>query len=190
MKRPSQRVAVSNTGPLISALQCDCMHIILQFYDQIHIPADEVHEYRKHGAGQEIQALIETKFIVVHGDFVPEEEKDAKVIALEIADHNRTRDKNPEHHLPEAFAIVLTLRSSLQAVELLIDELAAREAAHRRMVPVIGFPGILVLACWQGIIEPDEVLAALDKCQRQGTHYSTRLINEIHGNLKVSRKRP
>lgn len=190
MKRPSPRAAVSNTGPLISALQCDCMHILLQLYDQIHIPINEIPEYRKNGADQEIQALIETEVIVVHGDFVPEENEAAKAIALEIANHQRTRDKNPEHHLPEAFAIVLTLRRSLQAVELLIDELAARDAAHRRKVPVIGFPGILVRACWQGIIEPDDVPVRLAECQRQGTHYSTRLINEIYGNLKAGRKWP
>jgi hypothetical protein len=66
MMHPSPRVAVSKTGPLISALQSDCMHILLQFYDQIHIPADEVSEYQKHGAGHEISDLLETGFLVVH----------------------------------------------------------------------------------------------------------------------------
>jgi hypothetical protein len=42
------------------------MHILLQFYDQIHIPADEVSEYQKHGAGHEISDLLETGFLVVH----------------------------------------------------------------------------------------------------------------------------
>jgi hypothetical protein len=42
MTHTRPRVAVSNTGPLISALQSDCMHILLQFYDQIHIPEEEV----------------------------------------------------------------------------------------------------------------------------------------------------
>ncbi len=190
MKHTSPRVAASNTGPLISALQSDCMHILLQLYDQIHIPVNEIHEYRKHGAAQEIQSLIEAEFIVVHRNFVPEENEAAKSIALEIANHHRTRDKNPENHLPEAFAMVLTQRSSILAVELLIDELAARDVAHQRKVPVIGFPGILVRACWQRIIEPDDVLAALAECQRQGTHYSTKLINDIYSNLKASRKRP
>jgi hypothetical protein len=58
MTHMSPRVAVSNTRPLISALQCNCMHILLQFYDQIHIPADEIPEYRKHGAYPEIKKLI------------------------------------------------------------------------------------------------------------------------------------
>jgi hypothetical protein len=58
MTHMSPRVAVSNTGPLISALQSDCMHILFQFYDQIHIPADEIPEYRKHGADPEIKKLL------------------------------------------------------------------------------------------------------------------------------------
>lgn len=82
------------------------------------------------------------------------------------------------------------LRSNFQAVELLIDELAARDVARQRKVPFIGFPGILIRACWQKIIDPEEVLAALVECQRQGTHYSNKLIIEIYDSLKVSRKRP
>lgn len=186
MNKASPRIVVSNTGPMISALQSDCIHILLQLYDQIHIPVDEIQEYRKHSADQEIGTLIETGFIVVHQDFLPEENEAAMVIASEIADHHLTRDKNPEHHLPEAFAIVLMLRKNSKAVELLIDELAARDAANRRKISIIGFPGILVRACWQRIIEPDDVLVALTECQRQGTHYSTKLINEIYKSLKDS----
>ncbi|MHB8117763.1 MAG: hypothetical protein ACYDHX_03405 [Methanothrix sp.] len=184
MTHTSPRVAVSNTGPLISALQSDCMHILLQFYDQIHIPADEILEYRKHGAGQEISELLETGFLLVHQDFTPQETDAAKAIAAEIASHRKTRDKNPQHHLPESFAIVLMQRNSPGAIELLIDELAARDVARLRKVPLIGFPGILIRACRQRIIEPEDVLSALEECQRQGTHYSPKLINEIYSNLK------
>jgi predicted nucleic acid-binding protein len=186
MTHMSPRVAVSNTGPLISALQSDCMHILFQFYDQIHIPADEIPEYRKHGADPEIKKLLETGFLVVRQDFVPEETDAAKAIAAEIANHRATRDKNPQHHLPESFAIVLMLRSNSQAEELLIDELAARDVARLRKVPIIGFPGILIRACRQRIMEPEDVLSALEECQRQGTHYSPKLINEIYSNLKRS----
>ena len=119
----------------------------------------------------------------------PEEDEAAKVIASEIANSPITRDKNPEHHLPEAYAIILMQRGDLEAVELLIDELAARDVARQRRVPFIGFPGILIRACWQQIIEPEDVLAALTECQRQGTHYSNKLINEIYDSLKVSSSR-
>ena len=186
MTHMSPRVAVSNTGPLISALQSYCMHILFQFYDQIHIPADEIPEYRKNGADPEIKKLLETGFLVVRQDFVPEEIDVAKAIAAEIANHRATRDKNPQHHLPESFAIVLMLRSNSQAEELLIDELAARDVARLRKVPIIGFPGILIRACRQRIMEPEDVLSALEECQKQGTHYSPKLINEIYSNLKRS----
>ncbi len=51
------------------------------------------------------------------------------------------------HHLSESEAIVLVLRSNLWTVELLIDELAAREAALWQGAPIIRFPGILIRAC-------------------------------------------
>lgn len=180
----SLRVVVSNTGPLISALQSDCIPIICQFYDRIHIPNSEVVEYDKHGASQEIRRLIDTGLVVVHEDFTASEEKAAKAIAEEIAGYHATRDKDPIHHLPESEAIVLMLRKDLGAIEFLIDELAAREAAQRRGVPFIGFPGILVRACWQGMMEPEDVLIAMEECQRQGTHYSPRLIKEVYAKLK------
>ena len=184
MRPTSLRVAVSNTGPLISALQSNCMHILQQFYDQIHIPVDEIIELQKHGAGQEISRYLKTGFMVVHEDFTLNEIHAAKAIAREIADHRATRDRNPANHLPEAFAIVLVQRSRLGAIELLIDELAARDVARLRKVPLIGFPGILIRACRQSIIVPDEAKSALEECQRQGTHYSPKLINGIYSNLK------
>lgn len=51
MNSSGLRAVVSNTGPLISALQCGHIDILRQFYDVIHIPASELPEYEKHGAG-------------------------------------------------------------------------------------------------------------------------------------------
>ena len=184
MDPPSLRAVVSNTGPLISALQSGCMPILHQFYDQIHIPADELEEYEKHGAGEEVQVLMEAGFLVVHQDFTASEKEVAKAIAEEIAGYHATRDKDPAHHLPKSEAIVLMLRSDLGAVELLIDELAARKAAQRREVPIIGFPGILIRACQQEMMEPEDVKIALEECLRQGTYYTPRLINEVYSRLK------
>ena len=184
MTPTSVRAAVSNTGPLISALQSDCMRILFQFYDQIHIPADELKEYRKHGAGREIEKFVESGFLVVHQDFNASENDAAKSIAEEIAAHHATRDKNWSHHLPESFAMVLMLRSNLGVGELLLDELAAREVARLRKIPIIGFPGILIRACQQGMMVPEDVKSALEKCQKQGTHYSPRFIEEIYEKLK------
>ncbi len=181
---PNTRAAVSNTGPLISALQSNCMHILLQFYDRIHIPADELQEYEKHGAYQETRDLVEEGFLVVHRDFTASENDAAKSIANDIAGHRATKDKDPAHHLPESLAIVLMQRSDLGAMELLIDELAAREIARMRKIPLIGFLGILIRACQQGMMGPEEVVSKLDECRKQGTHYSPKLIDEIYERLK------
>ena len=184
MTSTSLRTAVSNTGPLISAIQSDCIPILFQYYDQIHIPADELLEYQKHGAGQEIGKLVDSGFLVVHQDFTASENDAAKAIAEEIAGHQSTRDKNWAHHIPESFAMVLMLRSNLGAVELLLDELAAREVARLRKIPIIGFPGILIRACQQGMMEPEEVKSLLEMCQMQGTHYSPRFIGDVYEKLK------
>lgn len=184
MNSSSPRVAVSNTGPLISALQSDCIHILLQLYDLIHIPASELQEYEKHGAGREVRELIDAGILIVHEDFTESEKDFAKTIAEEIAADRATRDKDSAHHLPEAGAVVLTQRNSLGAVELLIDELAARHAARRRGVPIIGFPGILIRAYQQSMINAEDVRNALEECKRQGTHYSPRLIKEVCSGLK------
>lgn len=184
MESLSLRAVVSNTGPLISALQSDCIPILCQFYDRIHIPGSELAEYDKHGADQEIRALIDVGLVIVHEDLTASEMRAAKAIAEEIAGYHATRDQDPTHHLPESEAIVLMLRRDLGAIEFLIDELAAREAAWRQGVPIIGFPGILVRACQQGIMAPEDVLIALEECRRQGTHYSSRLIKDVYAKLK------
>lgn len=173
MNSSQLRVVISNTGPMISALQCDRMPILRQFYDVIHIPASELPEYEKHGAGQEIQALIESGFIVVHDDLTASEKEAAQAIAEEISTSPVSRDKEPSHDYPEA-----------EAMELLIDELAAREVAQRQGIAMVGFPGILIRACKQGLMTPEEVRDALQECQRQGTHYSIQFIEEIYDRLR------
>jgi predicted nucleic acid-binding protein len=160
------------------------MSILLQYYDQIHIPANEIQECQKHGAGQEIGKLVETGFLIVHQDFNASENDAAKAIAEAIAENHFTRDKNWAHHLPESFAIVLMLRSNLGAGELLLDELAAREVARLRKIPIIGFPGVLIRACQHGMMDPEEVRSLLETCRRQGTHYSPQFIDEVYEKLK------
>jgi hypothetical protein len=162
------------------------MDILRQFYDLIHIPASELPEYERHGARQEIRALLEAGFIKVHDDLTTLEKQTAQKIAMEIAHSSVSKDKEPAHHSPEAEAMVLMERADLQAVELLLDEAAAREVAQRRGIPILGFPGILIRACLQGLIEPEEVRDALRECQRQGTHYSTQFIEEICNRLRRS----
>lgn len=150
----------------------------------IHIPASELPEYEKHGAGQEIRALIESGFIVVHDDLTASEKEAAQAIAEEISTSPVSRNKEPSHHYPEAEAIVLMSRTDLEAMELLIDELAAREVAQRQGAAIVGFPGVLIRACKQGLMTPEEVRDVLQECQRQGTHYSIQFIEEIYDRLR------
>lgn len=177
------RAVVSNTGPLISALQSDCVFILRQFYDLIHIPASELAEFEGHGATEEIQGLMESGFIVTH-DLTESERQTAQAIADEIARSARSKNKEPVHHYPEAAAIALMERGDLGAMELLVDELAAREVAQRRGVDTVGFPGLLIRTCQQGLMTPEQVRDALADCQRQGTHYSNRFIAEVYQRLK------
>jgi predicted nucleic acid-binding protein len=145
---------VSDTGPMISALQCGRVDILRQFYDVIHIPASELPEYQQHEAKEEIQELIDVQFIVVHDDLTALEKEEAQQISKEIALSTQSRDKEPMHHYPEAEAMVLMSRMELKAVELLLDELAAREVARRRGISIVGFPGVLIRACQQGLTLP------------------------------------
>ena len=179
----SLRVVVSNTGPLISALQCDCMHILRQFYDLIHIASSELAELEELGAAVEIRAMIETEFIAVR-NLTDSERVTARAIAEEITQSSMSRDKDPVHHYPEAEAIVLMERGNLEAVELLVDELAARETARRRRIAIVGFPGLLIRACQQDLLTPEQVRDTLIECQRQGTHYSNQFIAEIYQRLR------
>lgn len=107
------KAVVSNTGPIISALQSGRIDILRQFYDCIHVPASTLAEFEQHGAGQEIQTFIETGFIVVHDDLTAAEKQAAWTIAQEIGNSPLSKDKEAAHHYPEAEAIVLMNRAEL-----------------------------------------------------------------------------
>jgi predicted nucleic acid-binding protein len=184
MYQPELRIAVSNTGPLISALQCGRLDVVRQLYDVIHIPTSVLTELVIHGAEPEIAELVRVGFVVVHNDLTEEERVIAQAIAETIADSSKSHSKNPAHHLSEAESIALMSRKELAAIELLLDETAAREAADQCGVPMVGFPGVLIRACRQGLISPEAVHEALLNCRRQGTHYGAALIESVYGRLK------
>ena len=188
MSQSELRIAVSNTGPLVSALQCGRLDILRQLYDVIYIPASVMTELVTHGAGPEITEMVGVGFVVVHDDLTKDEHAAGKAIAESIAASPKSRNKNPAHHLSEAEAISLMSRKDLAAIELLLDEAAAREAADQRGVPIVGFPGVLIRACRQGLISPEAVREALLDCRKQGTHYGSALIESVYGQLKEEAK--
>jgi len=177
------RAVVSNTGPSISALQSDCAHVLGQFYDLICIPVSVLAELKEHGADAEMDAWIAAGFVRIQ-ELTPAERQTVQTIAKEIAQSPMSRDKDPAQHYPEAEAIALMEREHWDAAELLMDELAVRETAQRREIALVGFPGLLIRACQQGLLTPEQVRDALTECQRQGTHYSNQSIAEIDQRLR------
>lgn len=63
---------------------------------------------------------------------------------------------------------------------LLLDELAARAVAAEAGIRVSGFAGILLLAVEEELITADEVKERLERCRRQGTHYSAEFIERVY----------
>lgn len=177
------RAIVSNTGPLIAAFQSGRVDVLRQLYDVIFIPDTELAELEKHGVGDQIRELIGAGFVVVH-TLTDTEKGAAQEIADAIARSPISKDKQATSHYPEAEAMALTGRLELAAQEILLDERAARAIAQERGISIVGFAGILVRACRQGLLTEDAVRDALVECQQQGTHFSDRFIAEVYRRLK------
>jgi predicted nucleic acid-binding protein len=169
-------VVVANTGPMISAFQCDRIDLLEQLFDAIYIPSAALPEYEKHGVGDDIQALLEKGLVQVQ-TLGRSKVKQAAIIARLIADSPLSNDPNPDSHRADAEAIVLMQHKALGAHFILLDELAARDVAKTIGLSVTGFIGVLTLAYEGGLITVDEVEQALRTCQAQGTHYSNQLID-------------
>ncbi len=108
-----------------------------------------------------------------------DEERRAYAIAEQIARRSATRDPVIESHLGEAQAITLALRAEHQTDVLLLDELAARFVAKEFGIRLSGFPGMLLLAVQIGLMSAEELKRRLERCRRQGTHYSATFIQQV-----------
>ena len=183
MQTAPVRCVISNTGPMLSAFQSKQIKLLRLLYDRIYVPDSTLPEYERHGAGTLIKELIDSGFVVVCSLSEPEKET-ARRLSKEIANHPLTKDKNPLNHYPEAEAMVLMMRGTFSATEILLDELAAREVAQKYGMRMVGFPGILTRACQIGVITPEEVKNILIECQRKGTHYSNRLIEIVYNAVR------
>lgn len=58
-------VAVSNTGPLVSAFQCGRIDLLKRYFSLLYITTSEVQELDGHGWLDEITQLIREGFVVV-----------------------------------------------------------------------------------------------------------------------------
>lgn len=173
-------VAVSNTGPLISAFQCRRTDLLKRYFSVIYITASELTEFDKHGWGDDIRNLISEVFVIVFKGLTNGERERAEQVAKRIAAHPASGDLDWHNHIPEAEAMVLMQqRTHLMIEQILLDEKAARKVAQELGLCITGFPGILGRAGQDGILTKDEIQGLLKICQQQGTHYSDKLIQTV-----------
>jgi predicted nucleic acid-binding protein len=170
-------VAVSNTGPLISAFQCHRTDLLKRYFSVIYIAASELTELEKHGWANVVREFIDEGFISVVEELTDQEKILAEGVARRIAADSTSHDPDWHNHLPEAEAIVLTQqRTHLMVAQILLDERAARQVARELGLPLTGFPGVLGRAGLDGLLTQDDIRQLLQTCRRQGTHYSDELI--------------
>ena len=80
--------------------------------------------------------------------------------------------------------MVLVQRPEFADSVLLLDELTARAVAMDLNLRVSGFAGVLLLAVDEGLLTADDVKRRLERCQQQGTHYSSAFIERIYQSAK------
>lgn len=174
---PEKLIAVSDTGPLISAFQCNRIDLLWRYFVRIHLPPPVMTELEQHGARDEVQQLLAQDLFRVEY-LSAQEATQAKQIAKQIASFPSTKIRDHTHHLPEAQAIVLMQRPNLRADRILLEEEAARQIADNLNIPITGFIGVLLLACADGHLSPKEMQDLLETCRQQGTRYSNLLVAE------------
>jgi predicted nucleic acid-binding protein len=172
--------AISNTGPLISVFQCNRVDLLKLFFSVIYITASELIELEKHGWIDEVKNLINEGLIKVIDSLTEQEKVTSELIAKRIALNSSSSDPGWENHLPEAEAmVIMKYRSDLGIQLILLDEKVGRSIAKELNLTVAGFPGILSWAGKEQILTKDKIKNLLQICQKQGTYYSNRLIEDI-----------
>jgi len=170
-------IAVSNTGPLISAFQSDSFDLITALFDSVHTSEACVAELIRHGWEE---ALARVGSGIVSHKLTDSESEQAEELARQIAAHPVSKDPDPDNHLGEAEVMVLVQRPAFNGGVLLLDELAARAVATEADLTISGFPGVLLLAVDEGLLTADEVKERLEHCRQQGTHYSIAFIEQVY----------
>ena len=184
---PTPIIAVSNTGPLLSAFQCNRVDLLSRYFARIYVPQSEVEEFERHGVGAQLRELIEDGLVVVE-HLSAAEAASAEQIAQCIAACPCSRMREYRHHIPEAEAMVLAQRETLQVSRILLEERAARQVAQQLGLPLTGFVGVLLLACDEGLLAPAEMRTLLETCRQQGTRYSDELIDGVCQQCKELRQ--
>ena len=173
-------VAVSNTGPLVSAFQCGRIDLLQRYFSLVYITTSEVQELDIHGWLDEITQLIREGFVVV-ADLTDSEKQQAESVAKRIARSHKSPRSDWRDDLAEAEAMILMQNRTddINAAIILLDEKAARKIAGEMGLKITGFPGILGRAGLDGILTKEDIRHHLKTCQQQGTYYSDRLIETL-----------
>lgn len=173
-------VAISNTGPLVSAFQCGRCDLLRRYFSVVYITATERMEIENHGWADELRNEIEDGFIKVLGKLSERETVHAAAIARQIAADPVAHDPDWRQHVPESEAmVVMQQRPELMIDQILLDERAARSVAKSMGLSLTGFPGIVGRAGQDGLLTAAEIRQVLETCRRQGTRYSDALIATV-----------
>jgi predicted nucleic acid-binding protein len=175
-RSPGTTYAISDTGPLISALQSDSVPLLASLFSEVHLPAACALELADHGWQDEVESAV-NKLLVLK--LTTKELKAASAVAGEVAKESGGKVARITSHAGEAQAIVLAQRPGYRDDILLIDEAAARLVARKRGLRVSGFPGVLLLAVQVGLISATSLRIRLERCRAQGTHYSREFIGQV-----------
>ena len=171
--------AAADTGPLLSAFQCDGLQYLRRYVARVHIAPRQVGEFVKDGADEWVSELIVDGFVAPASQLTDEEAQQASRLAGRIAGHEFSRDPDPASHLSEAELLVVAQRPELRCRLVLLDEKAARAVADAMGLRVTGFPGILARAGREGVLGAAEIRNLLRRCRQHGTHYSDELIEYV-----------
>jgi predicted nucleic acid-binding protein len=148
-------IAISNTGPLVSAFQCERLDILKIYFLVVYVTISEIKELNNLGWISDINKAISNNDIIVIESLTRLEQKEAEAMAL------------------------ARQRKELMIDTILLDEKAARDVAKGLGLQYIGFPGILGRAGTDRLLTKNEIYQLLKTCQNQGTHYSDSLIESM-----------
>lgn len=175
-------IAISNTGPMVSAFQCGRIDLLKRYFSLIYITPSELEELNVHGWIDEVNQLVAEGFMVVE-ELTDSEKTEAEAVAKAIARLQKSANSDWHNDLAEAQAIVLMQhRKNLGVAIILLDEKAARQVARQLGLNLTGFPGVLGRAGLDGVLTKDEMRQLLKRCQQQGTFYSDRLVETLAEN--------
>ncbi len=153
-------IIISDTTPISELAKVNHLDLLPKIFGEVIIPQGVFQELQEgqHPAATLVKDLSWLKVCVVQNR--QEVEMLQQLFKLDLG---------------ESEAIVLA--EEMGAVQLLIDEKAARKVALARKLPLIGTVGVLLLAKRRGLLY--SVKEILDEMEKQGMRISTRLFEQV-----------